>query len=968
MSAPVLLLSRRHPRARAGRRRPCTRCAASTSPSHAGELVAVMGPSGSGKSTLLHLAGGLDTPTVRPGLRRGPRPRHPDRRAGGRRPPAQRRLRLPGPQPAPGADGRWRTSPSPCELDGVRGRHGPAGGAGRPRRGGRRRPRRPLPRRDVRRPAAAGRHRPGARRPAPAAARRRAHRRARLRHRRGGAAGPPRPLRGRAPPASWSPTRPGTPPGPTGSSSCATASSSTRAARSAGAESLLGRRCRGDDRVARALAPGAAHRPPGRAPRTGAVPRWCWPWSACRCSRSSPPTPSSGPRTSAGRAHRSRLGAADARIIGESPRADLRRPGQRGRPGNQRAAPRPISRGPPRRCAAALPAGLARSSSGRGAPDLPHPGRPGRRRPARARLQRPDARGHLHAWTGRFPARTARWRSARRSPSAGYGWATLSSSPGTTCRSVVGISRPCRGERRSVPRRSRPAAADLLHNPIADSFATVPAGWTGRPSRSSTRRASPSSPATWCSIRRPLRSRCRRAGRRRRRLRSRRARPSWRCRRLTRARDRAARGPGVRGRLRRQRRDLALIAAAAARPPTCAASSSPAAWSWAGAQRSRGGVGVLLARLGAAWSRRRSAQPSGRSRSRLSTSPSRCSSVSSPASRRRSSRPGRRRAPTSSTTLAGRRGQVRTSWRLARPGPRAGGCRHGPGGARRAGQRVRGGRRRGAAHPRPGHRLAVARRPARAAGPPAPGRRPAGRPRRHPQPQPYRPGGRRRDGHRRGGHALAIGSASDSAQARRDYVPVAPLGTALITARPTRRGGVGGDRGGAARAGAGPAGAPLAGGAVGERRDAGSGRAPARLHRGGRRVPLVAGRAGVVLRRLRRPVVADGDAARAADRRPAGRGRRRGALGRAGSSSSATGARRRGRVFQVSAVEYQQSGHGGERHGHWHGRAARERRRPAGRRALVQLPAVVVVPPALADRLPSSSARRRCSPAGPTTR
>ncbi|MGY2001380.1 ABC transporter ATP-binding protein [Blastococcus sp. SYSU DS1024] len=31
---------------------------------HPGELVAVMGPSGSGKSTLLHLAGGLDSPTT----------------------------------------------------------------------------------------------------------------------------------------------------------------------------------------------------------------------------------------------------------------------------------------------------------------------------------------------------------------------------------------------------------------------------------------------------------------------------------------------------------------------------------------------------------------------------------------------------------------------------------------------------------------------------------------------------------------------------------------------------------------------------------------------------------------------------------------------------------------------------------------------------------------------------------------
>ena len=48
----------------AARRSTCSLCAASISRSSQGEFVAVMGPSGCGKSTLLHLLGGLDRPTA----------------------------------------------------------------------------------------------------------------------------------------------------------------------------------------------------------------------------------------------------------------------------------------------------------------------------------------------------------------------------------------------------------------------------------------------------------------------------------------------------------------------------------------------------------------------------------------------------------------------------------------------------------------------------------------------------------------------------------------------------------------------------------------------------------------------------------------------------------------------------------------------------------------------------------------
>ena len=96
----------------------------------------------------------------------------------------------------------------PRELDGVAARKARAGGDGRAGGGGPARRGRPLPRRDVRRPAAAGRDRPGAHRRAPPDPHRRADRRPGHRDRRGGAAAAAQALRrGRR-------RRPGHPRGP----------------------------------------------------------------------------------------------------------------------------------------------------------------------------------------------------------------------------------------------------------------------------------------------------------------------------------------------------------------------------------------------------------------------------------------------------------------------------------------------------------------------------------------------------------------------------------------------------------------------------------------------------------------------------------------------------------------------------------------------------------------------------------
>ena len=193
-----------------------------------GELVAVMGPSGSGKSTLLNLAGGLDTPTAR----RASLVEGADaRRRSSRAELAALRRRSVGYvfqdfNLIPALTAAENVA-LPRELDGVRPREARREALDALQDVGARRRRRSLPRRALRRPAAAGRDRPRARRPAAARAGRRADRRARHPDRRVRCCACCAPAATPAPPACSSRTRRATRRGQTASCSCATARWST---------------------------------------------------------------------------------------------------------------------------------------------------------------------------------------------------------------------------------------------------------------------------------------------------------------------------------------------------------------------------------------------------------------------------------------------------------------------------------------------------------------------------------------------------------------------------------------------------------------------------------------------------------------------------------------------------------------------------------------------------------------------
>ena len=172
-----------------------------------GEFVALIGPSGSGKSTLMAILGCLDAPTGGTYALDGRQVEGlAGRRAGGH-PQREDRLRLPAVQPAAqGDDPAQRRA-----AHALRRRAAPGAARARARAAGARGPARQgerSPRRALRRPAPARRHRPRPRQPAGAAARRRAHRRPRLEDRRRRCWTSSASCTPRATPSCWSPTTP----------------------------------------------------------------------------------------------------------------------------------------------------------------------------------------------------------------------------------------------------------------------------------------------------------------------------------------------------------------------------------------------------------------------------------------------------------------------------------------------------------------------------------------------------------------------------------------------------------------------------------------------------------------------------------------------------------------------------------------------------------------------------------------